>query len=105
LDPSYKLLAEEDFVHNSFGRRSICGGFCMLGEGLHQLMMVITIGKAGLEPLEFIPSIHLSNHQGNNSHVANTMEGNLPSPRRDIMEAILQRSTSGIRSPGGIIRR
>ena len=52
-------------------------------------MVVITIGKAGLEAPEIVPRVHLGDHQGNGSPLVNTMESDIPSMRRDILEAVL----------------
>ena len=60
-DPKYKLRAEENVVHDCFNRRSICHSICVPGEGLHQLMMIITAGEARLMPPELVSGVHLGN--------------------------------------------
>ena len=77
----------------------------MPSEGLHQLMVVITTGKARLEPPVIVLGVHLGDHQGNAGPLANTMEGDLPSVRRDILEAVLQQISSSVQSPDGVVHR
>ena len=60
--PKYKLPAEENLVHNPFGRRSSRGSICMPSEGLDQFMMVVSTSEARLEPPEFMPGVHLGSH-------------------------------------------
>ena len=75
----------------------------MTGEILHQFMMVIPTSEARLEPLEFMPRVHLGNHQGYRSFVADVVKGDLSGAHGNVLEAIHQQVTLGIQSPGGII--
>jgi hypothetical protein len=77
----------------------------MSGESLNQLMMVVTIGEARLKPPKFMPRVHLGNHQGNNSPVTNTMEGDLPGTHRDILYETKHQIAPSVRSPSSIVHR
>jgi hypothetical protein len=66
-------------------------------------MMVIPMSKARLEPLDFMPRVHLGSHQGNRSPMADVVEGNLPGTLGTVLEAIRQQVVPGIQSPNGII--
>jgi hypothetical protein len=77
----------------------------MPDEILHQLMMVITACEARLMPLEVTPRVHLGNHQGDCHAMTDTMESDLLGACRDVLKAAHHRVTSGVQSPGGIIRR
>ena len=59
----------------------------MTGKILHQFMMVIPTAEARLEPLEFMPRVHLGSHQGNRSPVADAVEGDLPNAHVNVLEA------------------
>ena len=103
--PRYKLLPEESFVYNSFGRRSIRHSIGMTGEILHPFMMVIPIGKVRLEPLEVMPIVHLGSHQNNCGPMVDAMEGDLPSVHGNVLEATHHQIALGVQGPSGIVRR
>jgi hypothetical protein len=77
-NPRYKLRVEENIVHDSFGRSSVRHSIDMIGEILHQFMMVIPTSEARLKPPEFMLGVHLGSHQGNHSSMMDAVEGNLP---------------------------
>ena len=102
--PKYKLLAEENFVYNFFGQRSICGSIYKPSEGLHQITMVISAGKAGLEPPKFMSRVHLGGYQGHLGPMADTMAGDLLGAHGDVMKTSYHQVASGIQSLSSIVR-
>jgi hypothetical protein len=67
-------------------------------EVLHQLVMVVAAGKAGLMPLELMSNVHLGNGQSNCRPMTNAMESDLLDAHKDVLEVIRQQIASVFRA-------